>query len=73
MFSLQEMAVPDGWSGQTLRQLELPKEHGVQVVAIHDMLRDTLEIPNPDRPLTPSDTLLIAGTPRRLEALSQLR
>ena len=43
------------------------------VVAIHDILRDTLQIPDPDRALTPSDTLLIGGLPRRLEALARLR
>lgn len=72
-FGLQEMAVPDQWYGKSLRELALPTEHKVQVVAIHDMLRDAVEIPNADKPLTPSDTLLVAASPQVLEALTKLR
>ena len=32
------MAVPEAWIGKTLRELELPRRHGVSVVAVHDML-----------------------------------
>jgi len=71
-FGLQEMAVPDVWVGRSLRELALPAEHKVQVVAIHDMLRDAIEIPDADRPLTPSDTLLVAASPQALEALTKL-
>jgi len=72
-FGLQEMAVPEAWQGKSLRQLALPAEHKVQVVAVHDMLRDTIAIPEADRVLTPSDTLLVAATPQVLEALTKLR
>jgi trk/ktr system potassium uptake protein len=72
-FGLQEMAVPDEWHGKSLRELALPTEHKAQVVAIHDMLRDSISIPDADRVLTPSDTLLIAASPRVLEALTKLR
>jgi trk system potassium uptake protein TrkA len=72
-FSIQEMAVPTTWSGKTLTDLKLPQDHQIQVVAIHDNLQDTITIPEPNRPLLPSDTLLIAGAPERLEALTKLR
>jgi trk system potassium uptake protein TrkA len=71
--SLQEMAVPEAWTGKTLRQLALPSQHHVQVVALHDMLRDEIAIPDPDRKLTPSDTLLVAGKPESLAALTKVR
>jgi hypothetical protein len=45
----------------------------VQVVAIHDMLRDAISIPEADRRLTPSDTLLVAATPEVLAALTRLK
>lgn len=70
----QEMAVPDEWCGKTLRELELPQRYHVQVVALHDLLRDTMTpVPEPDRPLTQSDTLLLAGDPQALERLTRLR
>lgn len=72
-FGIQEMAVPDSWSGRTLQDLRLPQEYQIQVVAVHDNLRDTITIPVPTKPLTPSDTLLIAGAPDRLETLTKVR
>ena len=72
-FGIQEMAVPDAWYGKTLQDLKLPQEYQIQVVAVHDVLRDVITIPVPTKPLTPSDTLLIAGAPDRLEALTKVR
>lgn len=60
--SVQEMAVPRAWIGQSLRELELPRQHRIAVIAVHDMLKDEMSvIPGPDVPLKDSDTLLIAG------------
>jgi trk system potassium uptake protein len=71
--SLQEMAVPDAWTGKTLRELSLPAEFSVHIVAVHDMLRDVIATPpDPDRKLTPSDTLLVAGKPDALRELAKL-
>jgi trk system potassium uptake protein TrkA len=72
-FGIQEMAVPEVWYGKTLQDLKLPHQYEIQVVAIHDLLRDTIAIPVSTKPLTPSDTLLIAGSPDRLETLTKLR
>lgn len=61
-FGIQEMAVPEGWVGKSLRALELPKRYGISVIAVHDVLTDTMSpTPDPDAPLTESDTLLVAG------------
>lgn len=72
-FAIQEMTVPDTWYGKTLAQLRLPQEFQVQVVAVHDILRDEISVPDPTRALTQSDTLLIAGHPTQLERLTRLR
>lgn len=72
-FSIQEMAVPDGWSGKSLRQLELPRRYGISVVAVHDVLTDTIvSVPNPDAPLKESDTLLVAGRDADLERVARV-
>jgi trk system potassium uptake protein TrkA len=72
--ALQEMPVPSGWYGKTLRELQLPSRHRVQVVALHDVLRDEMiPVPAPDRPLRDSDSLLVAGHPAVLEKLASLR
>lgn len=65
---LQEMAVPNGWIGHSLRELSLPRKMGIVVVAVHDMLRDHVQpTPDPDAPLKDSDTLLVAGTVEDLD------
>lgn len=59
---LQEMAVPNEWIGHSLRELGLPREMGIVVVAVHDMLQDDVQpTPDPDALLKDSDTLLVAG------------
>lgn len=68
--SLQEIIIPDAWLGKTLRELSLPQRHGVQVVAVYDVLTDTLDVvPDPDEPLKDSDVAIIAGSNRTLEEL----
>lgn len=71
-FSIQEMAVPDEWQGKNLRALDVNARHGVQVVAIHDILTDSIALADLERPLTTSDTLLVAGSPKALAALEKL-
>lgn len=73
-FSLQEMAVPDAWVGQTLRDLNLRNSHRVTVVAVHDMLQDEVSgIPDPDAPLKESDTLFVLGEMEDLDRLTRIR
>lgn len=61
-FSIQEMAVPESWIGQSLRELRLPDRHRMAVIAVHDVLSGVMiPVPSPDAPLKESDTLLVAG------------
>lgn len=72
-FSLQEMAVPERWVSKSLRDLELPRKHGISVVAVHDMLTDRIQpVPDPDAPLKESDTLIVAGTNESLARAAKL-
>jgi trk system potassium uptake protein TrkA len=72
-FSIQEMAVPDAWQGKSLRAIRIEDRFPVQVVAVHDILTDTIALPDPDRPLRASDSLLVAGSPSALADLERLR
>lgn len=72
-FAIQEMAVPSGWCGKPLRELAVRERHDIQVVAVHDMLTDGIAIPDPDRPLTMSDGLLVAGAPAALSKVLEER
>jgi len=69
--SAQEMAVPDSWVGKTLRELELPRHFGVTVVALRDWLNGTtVTAPDPDKPLTDANALLLAGNERDLSRIA---
>lgn len=73
-FSLQEMAVPDSWVGQSLRQLQLPRRYKISVIAVHDVLTDEMiPVPDPDARLKESDTLLVAGDEESLGRVAKMR
>lgn len=73
-FSIQEMAVPEAWNGQSLRALELRARYGISVVAIHDVLTDRINpTPDPDAVLKESDTLLVAGKDEDLVRVADVR
>jgi trk system potassium uptake protein TrkA len=57
-----EVAPPAGMVGQTLADLNLRQRYGVTVVALRDMLHDTLKInPDPRVPIMDSDALVVLG------------
>jgi trk system potassium uptake protein TrkA len=69
---IQEMAVPESWIGRSLRELELPKQFRISVVALHDVLQDAIvPVPDPDAPLKDSDTLLVLGRDTDLAQLAK--
>lgn len=72
-FSIQEMAVPDKWNGKTIRELKLRQEYDLTVIALHDVLNNSIiPSPNPDSTLKDSDTLLVAGSDQALAKAAKL-
>lgn len=68
--SIQEIAIPESWLGKTLKELALPQEFGIQVVAIYDVLTDTMDVvPDPDDPLKDSDVAIVAGRDEKVRAM----
>jgi len=57
------------WAGRSLATLDLPGRYGVTVLAINSD-NGRLSAPNPQRPLSDRDRLLLAGTQ---EALQRVR
>ena len=69
--SIQEIVVPEDWQGRSLRDLALRAEHGLSVVAVHDVVSDDVTVPpDPDAPLSETDTLLLAGTEESLDRIA---
>jgi Trk K+ transport system NAD-binding subunit len=70
-FAVEEItvdSVPE-WAGRSLVELQLPARYGINVIAVARE-HDRVDAPQPQRPLTPSDRLVLAGT---REALNRLR
>jgi trk system potassium uptake protein TrkA len=72
-FSIQEMAPPQAWNHKTLRELNLRQRHNIIVVAIHDVLTDSISAPNPDDVVKDSDTLLVAGKDQDLAQVAEIK
>ena len=73
-FSMQEIAVPEGWTGHTLVELEPREKLGLQIVAVRDALTGGLTLPpDPAAKLKPSDSLLVAGRDDVLERVNSRR
>lgn len=69
--SMQEIAVPEDWTGRSLLELEPREKLSVQVVAVRDTLTSELTLPpDPAARLKPSDSLLVAGHDEVLGQLS---
>lgn len=69
-YSIQEIAIPDAWLGRPLSELNLPYRHGIQIVAVYDVLQGHWDVvPRPDRLLTESDVAIVAGPTDTLETL----
>lgn len=72
-FSLQEMTVPNAWTGKSLRELQLRARHNISVIAVHDVILDEMiPVPDPDALLKDSDTLLVAGTDESLARVASI-
>ncbi len=70
-YSMQEIAVPENWTGQSLVELEPREKLSLQIVAVRDALTGQLTLPpDPAAKLKPSDSLLVAGADDVLEKLS---
>jgi trk system potassium uptake protein TrkA len=57
-----EIATPDKFAGKTLAELQIRRDYGVYVIAIHEHLPDkTLFMPGPNFICKPSDSLIVIG------------
>ena len=72
--SIQEIAIPDSWVGQSLRKVAPRAQLGVQVIAVRCALTDAVHVPpDPDSVLKDSDALIVAGADKALAALARRR
>lgn len=66
--SMIEMEVRTEWAGKSLRELDLRKKYGINIVAVHEGERVTVGI-DPERPLTASMRLIVIARTDKLGKL----
>jgi len=70
--SMIEMEMKESWVGKTLRELDLRKNYGFNVVALKDG-EDTNTSPDPDQKLRAEETIMITGKNSDLLRLKEVK
>jgi len=71
--TIQEIAPPVKFIGKSLKELDLTNQHGLQVIAIKEVISDRITfIPKADFVIKDSDILVIIGEEKRLSKLNPL-
>ncbi|OIP62365.1 MAG: potassium transporter TrkA [Nitrospirae bacterium CG_4_9_14_3_um_filter_53_35] len=72
-YSIQEVAPSNKIVGHKIRDLELRKKFGVQIIAIKDMIEDKVELViDPDKVIKDSDLMILIGKNSDLERVQSL-
>lgn len=67
-FKIVEIAAPDNWQEKTILELDIRKKYHISVIVIK---RDDYVIyPEPETEIKKGDVLLVAGEPKKIEAVS---
>ena len=68
--SIQEIAIPSGWIGRSLRELAPRDQLGIQVVGVRCSLSGKVTVPpDPSAPFKDSDAAIVAGPDQVLHRL----
>lgn len=71
-YSIVEIALPDGFVGKSICELNLRQKYGVTIIAIKDILRDELiPVPSADQVFAPDTALIVLGRHRDIEKLKR--
>ena len=71
-YVLADFEAPAGFTGRTLRQLDLRGRLGVQVVLVRDATRSGMRVPEPDDRIVAGEHLVVAGPAAGVAQLSNL-
>ena len=69
-FQVAEVVAPDSWCGRTLVEINVRRNYGVSVIAIHRG-KDFLASPGADTMLREGDVLLVLGKQASIDAIEQ--
>lgn len=70
-YGIVDVATPDDFVGKTLKMLHLPKEHGVLVIAVRNVLKNDIQImPSADYKFEPDSVVTVIGKYENLNKLT---
>jgi trk system potassium uptake protein len=70
-YGIVDVATPDDFVGKTLKMLHLPKEHGVLVIAVRNVLKNDIQImPSADYKFEPDSVITVIGKYENLNKLT---
>lgn len=67
-YSMAELEVPDSWVGRTLRELDVRKRYGVNVIAVREGEKINANM-DPDEPMEPHQIILTVGNNEDLKKI----
>lgn len=71
--SIQEIAPSESFIGKSLKELDLRKKYGIQILAIKEIIPDrTVFIPSADFVIKDSDILIIMGDEKQLKKIDSV-
>lgn len=71
-YAIYEIAVPAPWVGKSLRENDIRRKYGVNILAIRDG-SEIDPLPNPDFVFTADDHVFLIGTEATIQALSNAK
>ena len=72
-YSIQEVAPSKKIAGRKIRELDLRNRFGVQIIAIKDMIRNSVELViDPDKVIKDSEMMIVLGKNQDLERIRSL-
>jgi trk system potassium uptake protein TrkA len=73
-FSIAEVAAPASFIGKTLAEVDIRRKFGVHVIAVRDVLTETVTpAPPPDAKIRDSDVLVVLGAREQLERFQRVK
>lgn len=61
-YSIIDVATPDDFVGRTLKQLQLPRKHGVLIIAVRNVLKNDIQLlPPADYRFEPDSVITVIG------------
>ncbi len=73
-FGIMELTIPDSFIGKKLRDLRYKEKYNVAIIAIKDVLRDSMILtPEPSHQLLPDSVLIIIGLHKDIEKIKHFK